>query len=136
MKKDSRERLLEVMQVVNPDFPISEAEGNLTRLNAPMKKKINTQIRKEIPTYSPEIPLQDIEDILKNFGLLILQEDFTPWSGMLTGADAQATFEMAYFDSAYQRDDMTFYVPIENSGLLLSWYRMGSGKYEIVTYVA
>jgi hypothetical protein len=139
MKKDSRERLLEVMQVVNPDFPISEAEGNLTRLNTPMKKKINTQIRKAIPTYSPEIPLQDIEDILKNFGLLILQEDFTPWSGMLTGADAQANFEMAYFDSAYQRDDMTFYVPIENAGLMLSWYKMESmesSRYEIVTYVA
>jgi hypothetical protein len=135
MKKDNRERLLEVMERLNPDFGISEAEANLTRLNAPMKKKINTQLR-TLPTYNPEIPLQEIEDILKTFGLLILQEDHTPWSGMLTGADAQTTFEMAYFDSAREEDWGTAYTPIENSGLMLSWYRMGSGKYEIVTYVA
>ena len=136
MKKDSRQRLMEVMQVVNPDFPMEEAQSTMTRLNAPEKKKINTQLRKAIPTYNPEIPLEDIEAILQQFGLIILQEDNTPWGGMLTGADAQATFELAYLESAYQKDDMTFYVPIENAGLLLSWYRMQSGKYEIVTYVA
>jgi len=136
MKKDSRQRLMEVMQIVNPDFPMQEAQSSMTRLNAPEKKKINTQLRKAIQTYNPEIPLDEIEAILQQFGLIILQEDNTPWSGMLTGADAQATFELAYLESAYQENDMTFYVPIENAGLLLSWYRMGSGKYEIVTYVA
>jgi len=136
MKKDSKQRLLEVMQVVNPDFPMEEAQSSMTRLNAPEKKKINTQLRKSIQTYHPEIPLDEIEAILKQFGLLLLQEDYTPWSGMLIGADSQTTFELGYLESAYEKDGMTFYEPIENAGLLLSWYKMGSGKYEIVTYVA
>ena len=135
MKKDNRQRLMEVMQIVNPDFPMQEAQSSVTRLNAPEKKKINTQLR-TLPTYNPEVPIVEIEEILKNFGLLLLQEDNRPWEGMLIGADSQTTFEMAYLDSAYEKDGMTFYEPIENAGLMLSWYKMQSGKYEIVTYVA
>jgi len=139
MKKDSKQRLLEVMQKVNPEFGFNEELRqniqNPTRLNAPIRKKINRELI-SLENYHVGIPLEIIENILKKYNLLLLQEDNTPWSGFITGAEGQATFTLGYFDTAYEQNGLTAYTPIENAALVMTWYKMQGGKYEIVTYIS
>ena len=77
-----------------------------------------------------------IENILKPYNLLLLQEDNTPWDGFITGAEGRATFTLGYLDTAYEQNGLTAYKPIENAALIMTWYKMQSGKYEIVTYIS
>jgi len=136
---DEKKRLLEVMQKVNPELKLNEElrenMQNPTRLNAPIRKKINGELTK-LPTYNEGIPLDLIENILQKYNLLLLQEDNTPWSGFITGAEGHALFSLGYLDTAYEQNGLTAYTPIENAGLSMSWYKMQSGKYEIVTYIS
>lgn len=132
--KDSKQRLFEVMERLNPEIRMSEAANNPTRLDAPTRKKINREL--SLPNYHIGIPLDIIENILKKYDLLLLQEDNTPWDGFITGAQGQATFTLGYLDTAYEQNGLTAYIPIENAALIMSWYKMQSGKYEIVTYVS
>ena len=139
MEKDDKQRLLEVMQKVNPELGFNEELRqniqNPTRLNAPIRKKINRELT-ALPNYHEGIPLEIIEEILKKYNLLLLQEDYTPWSGFITGREGQADFTLGYFDTAYEQNGLTAYTPIENAALIMTWYKMQSGKYEIVTYIS
>ena len=139
MEKNDKQRLFEVMQKVNPELALNEELRqnlqNPTRLNAPIRKKINRELT-SLENYHQGIPLAIIEDILKKYNLLLLQEDNTPWSGFITGREGQANFTLGYFDTAYEQNGLTAYTPIENAALAMSWYKMESGKYEIVTYIS
>jgi hypothetical protein len=84
--------------------------------------KTRTQINRKLaalPTYHDSIPLQQIFNILAESDVQVLDVDGTPWSGILCGENASATFQTNVKASLY-----------------LSWYRMPSGKYEIVSYVS
>lgn len=136
-----KERLFEVFKKVNPELQLNEeiqqGMANPTRLNAPIKSKINRELS-ALPNYFNEIPLDTIENILEKYGLVILQEDHTAYEGMFLGEEGQAQIDLGYIATAHQSDDgeVTFYTPIENGALILTWYKMQSGKYEIVSYVS
>jgi hypothetical protein len=71
--------------------------------------------------YFTEIPLDKIFAFVETgFESKIIDEDGTPWSGLLLGDNSRTTFK------------------IENIKytLFLSWYKMPSGNYEIVAYVS
>ena len=89
--------------------------------NTTIKNQINRDLGKGIPTYCPEIPLDDIFQIISNHGGTVIQEDGTAWSGLLCGAEGETSFVIA---------------GLKNIFLRLSWYKMQSGKYEIITYVS
>lgn len=138
---EKKDRLFEVLKKVNPELALNEEIGqgviNPTRLNAPLRKRINTELTR-LPNYFNDIPLETIEEILEKYGLLILQEDHTPYQGMFLGAEGQAQIDIGYIQTAQQSEDneVTFYTPIENAALILTWYKMQSGKYEIVSYIS
>ncbi len=83
--------------------------------------------------YFDSIPLGDIFSALKRRNIIVLDSDGTPWSGMLLGVRGQETFEIAFGNN---KDEEGFYIPIDNSVLWMSWYKMQSGRYEIVVYVS
>lgn len=107
------------------------------RLDVASKKKVNRTIQEITKqNYFDQIPLDLIFDGLKKHGLVVLQEDQTLWDGFLLGRDEHVIFEIAYQSSEYEGNNgIPTYVPITNAGLSLSWYKMESGRYEIVAYV-
>ena len=105
-------------------------------MNSSAKRKINTQISKFLkPTYFDKIPLQPLFDILEDFNLVPLQEDYTYWDGFLLGGvkkTERVEFRLGVKDLV---DDKKRYPVITNAELLLSYYKMESGKYEIIAYI-
>ena len=74
----------------------------------------------QIGTYHNEIPLDQIFEILRRNGLEPIDEDGTPWSGILCGADASTTIRIRNY----------------RFSLRLDWFRMQSGRYEITVYLS
>lgn len=82
------------------------------KLPAKHRAKVNRQLDSLCKNYFPSIPISDIQTILDQFELKI--ED-----GIYCGATGES------------------HEPIGNGcWLRLSWYRMESGKYEIVAYIS
>lgn len=92
-------------------------------------QKINKEL-KEFNNYYSIIPLKEINIKLKENGLILIQEDNTEWSGFLCGDNSQTTFIVGRYIGESET-----YEPIKNTMLSLSWYKMESGRYEIVTYL-
>ena len=111
-----------------------------------MKKipaRIRTRINKtlcRLPNYHQGIPLGTIFGILKDNHVVPLQEDNMEWDGVICGAEGQTTFPLGDLNEirhnvlVCERDEPT-YTPVDNV-LCLSWYKMPSGRYEVVTYVS
>ncbi len=113
---------------------IKESKG--PKVSASDKRFLNKELYKKTSgTYFDKIPLKDIMDILSKRNLVLLQEDNTVWSGMLLGNQGTEYFDIAYKGSSYKDSGFVRYVPVINSSLALQWYKMESGRYEIVTYV-
>ena len=90
-------------------------------MKALVRRKIGNKLYEVTKGYHDLIPLNDINNVLKEHGYQLLQEDKTPWSGFLCGADSNCLFDIG--------DD-------KGSRLWLSWYKMPrSGRYEIVCYL-
>ena len=90
-----------------------------------IRGKAQRAVRKVLkPIYFDAIPLEEIFDALKRHGVTVIQEDGTSWSGILSGRDSSAYFDLAY-DGRY----------VKNAMLALSWYRMPSGRYEVTGYI-
>jgi hypothetical protein len=85
-----------------------------------------------INRYFGSIPLSGIFDILQTEGLTLLQEDSTQWSGFLCGDSGMGTFDLGFSDS---KNSEGMYTPAGNN-FVMSWYKMTSGRYEIVAYVS
>jgi len=105
-------------------------------VNARMKKKINTEITKLLkPIYFKAIPLQPLFDILEKYNLVPLQEDQTYWDGFLLGGVKKT--ERVSFDLGVKstKDAKNRYSVITNAELLLTYYKMESGKYEVIAYI-
>ena len=78
--------------------------------------------------YFDEIPIKEIAEALSKKGVEVIQEDGNEWSGILTGADSRTTFQLA------KKDEDGVFKELKNV-LAMTWYKMGSGKYEIVAYI-
>ena len=109
-------------------------EAPRVTLKAGVKGKINKELSK-LETYQKAIPLDKIFKILNKQGVIVLMEDGTPWDGMLLGRTGQEYFDIAPKDSEYLVNKLKTYTPYTNAKLSLSWYKMDSGNYEIISYV-
>lgn len=114
---------------------VAEAKGFSLPFN--VKKRLNDRISdllspKNVTEYFRQIPLASIGKILKNDKIIMVQEDNTEWSGMLLGKDGRAKIDLAPMNTK----DGEFYTPYTNTVLVLTWHKMPSGKYEVLSYVS
>ena len=111
------------------------------------RKSINRQLN-ELGTHHDAIPYKQISSIIEAHGLKILDEEKAEWTGFFVGATGEAKFEIAPMGSkkVYTSTDTRFglvtipdfyvYEPMKNAILRLSWYKMDSGRYEILSYIS
>ena len=88
------------------------------------KTRVN-QINRELAAltknkYFKHVPMDEINDSIKKAGYRLPKEDY-----ILTGHEGRATWPL--YDYVYGEET--------NKILRVSWYRMPSGNFEIVTYV-
>lgn len=90
----------------------------------PTTQTIKNRINKELhalPIYFSEIPLDVIFYIVKDHCERgVVQEDGTPWSGILCGDDGSANFAIGGY----------------RFWLRVMWHKMPSGNFEITAYVS
>lgn len=86
-------------------------------------------------TYFSEIPLSEINAILAANNLVLIQEDGTKYSGMFCGREGRALIEIAHKETARQHNGFTIYTAIDNSALVLEWYKIVT-KFEINMYLS
>jgi len=109
--------------LIDPEAPqVSLPKNNRNRINRKLQDITS-------PPYYHEIPLDDIFEILEENDVMPLQEDDTLWSGLLLGADGRTTIRLALKNGAGYRK-------IKNSMLVLTWHKMDSGRWEVVTYLS
>ena len=129
------------------DKVAKQIEENLTKpvkfLKPETKKSVNNQLR-ALGTYHDLIPMKGIDDALEHHGLKILQEDNTEWSGFLLGDSSHTSFPVAVIGSAQSKGvvgagtgkEWLSYEPVKNALLNLSWYKLDTGRYEILAYIS
>lgn len=93
-------------------------------LTPALRRKVNKDLFPLGAEYHREIPLDAVFEVLNKHGVIPLQEDYTYWSGFLTGRTGKASIELGWSGGL-----------IVNSVLFLSWYKMESGKYELICYL-
>ncbi len=101
------------------------------RIKTKEANKVTRDLHPVNTTYHEAVPIDEISRILLNHGLVLLQEDHRKWSGFFCGSEGRATFELALDGS---EDTSSQYEALGNC-LLLSWYRMPSGRFEINSYM-
>ena len=86
------------------------------------KRQLNRQLHSfTLNEYFSSIPLDTLFMIVETkTKSKIVQEDGTPWSGILCGDNSMARFAIAG----------------RKYGLFIQWYKMESGRYEITAYVS
>ena len=95
------------------------------------RAKINNRLL-GLPIYSQSIPLSDIFDILECFGYVPIMEDRTLWQGIICGENGRMQLQLAFCDAdTFGYDVLT---TIDNS-IIITWYRMQSGNWEVMSYV-
>lgn len=77
------------------------------------------------PVYFKQIPMREIIGMLDENGYVLVQEDNTPWAGILIGCEGRARFNIVIKDGM---------VPIGNTTLLIHWYKMPSKNTEVTGY--
>ncbi|MCK9458360.1 MAG: hypothetical protein M0R80_01800 [Proteobacteria bacterium] len=106
---------------------------------AAIKPAIKSQMNREINAiakgFHDKIPLSPIFAVLEKLGYQAVQEDGTPWSGMLVGGgecgSEQSRSQVANIDIVRKEDNTPM-----NNALYLSWCKMPSGRYEVVAYIS
>ncbi len=107
----------------------------MDKLTPKEKKQINRDIEPLLRSiYFEEIPLSDIWIALRINGVVVLQEDQTEWSGLLLGQEGHEYFDLAR--NTQELFEGRYLHIIDNCKLSLSWYKMASGRYEVLAYVA
>jgi hypothetical protein len=134
--------ILEDLNISRYNKKVTEAIGysNLPGDAKPIKltNSVRSKINKEIGDlvngqYFDKIPLDSLFKILEKYGVKVTQEDGTAWEGFITGNEGHTNFDLADLDTV--NDDGVYGVPVE-SWLVFSWYRMQSGRYEVMAYVS
>lgn len=105
-----------------------------TSLHRDVKSDINKELFEINKVSHSEIPLIQVFNALKSRGIVALQEDFTPFEGVLVGREGRASLDIAPVGSYHAMTDM--YKPFKNSNLILQWYRKENGNYEITSYLS
>ena len=99
------------------------------------KRKANNKIHAITSGYHEKIPLSSIFDALTEIGVHAVQEDGSPWSGMLVGGaecgDERTRDQVINFELVRTSDGTHL-----NNSLYLSWCKMPSGKYELTCYLS
>ena len=88
--------------------------------------KINREIGQLLkPIYFREIPLGQMFDIVEKHGYQVVDEEGNRWGGFLCGREGTANFDIL---SLTDRKHSKY-------GFNLQWYKMESGRYEVIAYV-
>jgi hypothetical protein len=77
--------------------------------------------------YHKSVPLEGVFNVLKSNGLIPIQEDKTEWAGLLCGAEGNTNINLKCSNCNLE---------ISNSMLVLSWYKMTSGNFEVNAYIS
>jgi len=101
-----------------------------TVINSNNRKKINIFLYSLSRNIYGFIPLYKIIEFLDQLGYTLIQEDNTKFQGFLCGSEGRASINIGR-----NPDENGFYQQVNNV-LMLSWYRLVSGKYEINSYVS
>lgn len=102
------------------------------RINAKQRGQVNRELGKVLKSvYFEAIPLKDIDSALRKHDMMLLQEDGTPWSGIICGNEGQADFLVG---PCTWNDALS--TPYGNCVFHMSWYRMPSGRYEVIGYLS
>jgi hypothetical protein len=102
------------------------------KINKKSKNDLNKIFTILCKDYHKSIPLQDISNYLQCYNLEMLQEDNTPFQGFVCGKEGRTSFLIGYL----KLNTTNEYITIKDSILSLSWYKMESGRYEIVCYLS
>lgn len=89
------------------------------------KSKINTEFEK-MGDYFDNITdaYKKIENVLADYDIAILQDDYTPFEGFFTGNTGKANINLGITNTV-----------IKNAKLILTWHRIDK-KYEIIKYIS
>ena len=109
--------------------------GNKKRnITAIKRKSLRMALTKVLaPTYFKHgVPLQEIQDCLRNEGVIMLMEDDTEWNGILLGKEGRCFIRLAPVETKWTPDkqdgegeySIDYYEKYENTGLVLTWYKM------------
>lgn len=99
-----------------------------TKLRRDVNRELDSQVSSRL---HEQVPLSLIFDVLERRGLVALQEDGTPWSGMLLGADGRVQLPLAERRDGEEHRPK----PFTNATLLITWYRFETGRYEVSAFV-
>ena len=102
------------------------------RLDAKERKAATNAIHPLTTSYHNGVPFGETIETLKGLGLIVLQEDNTPWSGFVCGREGRAALGLA-FDGT--EDESGRYEPMNNA-LVFTWCKLDSGRYEFVAYIS
>ncbi len=98
-------------------------------LSQKTRNAINRDVRSLLaPTYFDAIPLEEIFNTVKAHGFVPLQEDGEEWEGFLCGGSKETV--QVYFDLGNENG------LIDNAALALSYFKMGSGRWEVISYIS
>lgn len=114
------------------------ARESQNKMSVADRKMLNMHIIDLTKGYSDAIPLGDINELLKTHGYILLQEDGTEWSGFLSGDQGRTTIAVGRKDPlpGDMWPEPPFYPEVENTVLVLTWYKMPSGRYEVVAHLS
>lgn len=115
-----------------PPFKFNKMKVEAARMDANARKDINSKLSlistHDSSTYYDQIPIQQVFELLRVNGISPVQEDNTAWEGLLLGREGSTTLALAYMSG----EEM---IPIDNCMLNVSWYKMQSGRYEVIFYL-
>ncbi len=111
---------------------IEEDKHKHVKISIPDRRNINKELDKISKNYYKKVPIDDIVKILSKVGIVLLQEDGTKWTGFLLGANGRATIEIGHKKNIDGRS----FIPYNNTMLVISWYSMPSGLYEVTVYLS
>ena len=103
-------------------------------LPAKTRKRLNSAICSICNRLHDSIPTDQIFGALRREGFVLLQEDGTPWQGMLLGRESRATLPLGKLP---EDGPAQYPFPVQNSVLVLSWYRYDTtGRFDCNAYVS
>jgi hypothetical protein len=90
------------------------------------RKPINKGLYEISRVYWNIIPFGEIDKVFREHGFKLIQEDGTDWEGFFLGEKGRATISIATLEGE----------EIHQHSLILEWYKMQSGRWEINTYLS
>lgn len=112
---------------LNADTPF-EYKKQITLKNQ-IRSKINTEFEK-MGDYFDTVSdaYKKIENILANYNIAILQEDYTPFEGFFTGKEGKSSLNLGMVENSMN-------TVIKNAKLIMTWHKLDK-KFEIIKYIS